>query len=128
MRGDLERGKENIRADSPTASKDTLKLALIIAANEGFKVKTGDVKSAFLQGKSLERTIFVKPPPEANREGKLWLLLQAAYGISDGGRMFYLKLSETLQSLGLHKVHADGAMFTFVKKRLTSWFYCKTCE
>ena len=115
MRGDLERGKENVRADSPTASKDTLKLALIIAANEGFKVKTGDVKSAFLQGKSLERTIFVKPPPEAEREGKLWLLLQAAYGISDGGRMFYLKLSETLQSLGLHKVHADGALFTFVK-------------
>ena len=29
--------------------------------------------------------------------------------------MFYLKLSETLESLGLHRVHADGALFTFVK-------------
>ena len=103
------------RADSPTASKETLKLALIVAANEGFKVKTVDIKSAFLEGKSLERQIYVSPPAEANRVGKLWLLKQAAYGILDGGRKFYLKLSETLESLGLHKVHADGALFTFVK-------------
>ena len=115
MRGDLEKGKEKIRADSPTASKETLKLALIVAANEGFKVKTVDIKSAFLEGKSLERQIYVSPPAEANRVGKLWLLKQAAYGILDGGRKFYLKLSETLESLGLHKVHADGALFTFVK-------------
>ena len=115
MRGDLEDGKEDIRADSPTASKDTLKLALIIAANEGLKVKSIDINSAFLQGKSLSRKIYVSPPPEANRTGKLWLLNQAAYGILDGGRMFYLKLSETLKSLGLHDVHSDGSVFTFVR-------------
>ena len=39
IRGDLEQGKESVRADSPTAGKETLKLALIIAANKGFKVK-----------------------------------------------------------------------------------------
>ena len=115
MRGDLEDGKEDIRADSPTASKDTLKLALIIAANEGLKVKSIDINSAFLQGKSLSRKIYVSPPPEANRTGKLWLLNQAAYGILDGGRMFYLKLYETLKSLGLHDVHSDGSVFTFVR-------------
>ena len=115
MRGDLEKGKENIRADSPTASKDTLKLALIVAANEGFKAKTVDIKSAFLQGQTLKRPIYVSPPAEAKRKGKLWLLKQAAYGILDGGRMFYLKLSETLEGLGLHKVHADGALFVYVK-------------
>lgn len=92
IRGDLEKGKENIRSDSPTASKETLKLALIIAANEGFKIKSVDVKSAFLQGCQLEREIFVRPPPEANTEGKLWQLLQGAYGISDGRRLFYLKV------------------------------------
>ena len=59
MRGDLEKGKEKIRADSPTASKETIKLALIVAANEGFKVKAVDIKSAFLQGEALERQIYV---------------------------------------------------------------------
>ena len=116
IRGDLERGKENIRSDSPTASKETLKLALIIAANEGFKVQSGDIKSAFLQGAKVERKIYVKPPIEANADGKLWLLLQGAYGILDGGRLFYLRLAEQLQHLGMHKVHSDGAFFTYVKE------------
>ena len=33
----------------------------------------------------------------------------------DGGRLFYLRLAEELQELGLHKVHSDGALFTYVK-------------
>ena len=37
IRGDKEKGKEFIRADSPTASKETLKLALIVAAMKGLK-------------------------------------------------------------------------------------------
>ena len=115
VRGDREIGKEYIRADSPTAAKESLKLALIVAANEGFKIKSGDIKSAYLQGAKIDRDIFVKPPPEANAEGKLWRLLQAAYGILDGGRLFYLKLVEKLLELGLHKVHSDGALFTYVQ-------------
>ena len=62
IRGDLEDGKEDVRADSPTAGRDTLKLALMIAANERFTVKSGDIRSAFLQGQKLNRDIFVKPP------------------------------------------------------------------
>ena len=115
MRGDLERGKENIRSDAPTASKEAIKLTLAIAANEGFKVKSGDIKSAYLQGDAMDRDIFVRPPKEANVENKLWLLLQGAYGIVDGGRLFYLKLSDKLIKLGLHRVHSDWAMFTYVK-------------
>ena len=114
MRGDLEHGKENIRSDAPTASKEAIKLTLAIAANEGFTVKSGDIKSAYLQGEAIDRNIFVKPPKEANVKNKLWLLLQGAYGIVDGGRLFYLKLSEKLLSLGLHRIHSDGAMFTYV--------------
>ena len=115
IRGDLESGKGDIRADSPTASKEAIKLALIISANEGFTVKSGDIKSAYLQGELLKRKVFVKPPKEAKTEGKLWLLLQGAYGIVDGGRLFYLKLSEKLIGLGMHRIHSDGALFTFVK-------------
>ena len=115
IRGDKELGKEEgIRADSPTASKDSLNIALSIAANEGFRIKCGDIKSAYLQGAKLDREVFVTPPPQANCKGKLWQLLQGAYGILDGGRLFYLKLTNKLQHLGLHKVHADGALFSYV--------------
>ena len=36
MRGAREKDKDSDRADSPTAHKDTLKLALAVAANERF--------------------------------------------------------------------------------------------
>ena len=36
MLGDREKDKDSVRADSPTAHKDTLKLALAVAANERF--------------------------------------------------------------------------------------------
>ena len=116
IRGDLEKGKEEIRSDSPTVGKETLKLALTIAANEGFTVKSGDIKSAYLQGLELQRQIYVKPPPQACVKGKLWLLKKGAYGISDGGRLFNLRLVQELKSLGMHQVHADGTLFSYVKE------------
>ena len=92
MLGDREKDKESVRADSPTAHKDTLKLALAIAANEEFDLISADIKSAFLQGKTLQRKVFVIPPPEAKQDGKLWLMKKAAYGLIDGSRLFYLEL------------------------------------
>ena len=92
-----------------------MKLTLAIAANEGFHVISGDIKSAFLQGKNLDRNVLVKPPSEANDEGKLWLLKKGAYGLIDGSRLFYLELKETLEKLGLKVVSGDPALFTLHK-------------
>ena len=114
IRGDLERNKSSIRSDSPTAAKETLKIALMIAANEGFTIKSIDIKSAYLQGNDLKRDIYVQPPGESESK-KMWKLKKAAYGILDGGRLFYLRLEETLKQLGLHKVHAEGALFSYVR-------------
>ena len=55
LRGDTENDVELVRSDSPTTHKDSLKLALSIAANESWKIMTADIKSAFLQGKPLNR-------------------------------------------------------------------------
>ena len=115
IRGDTEENIEHIRADSPTAHKDSLKLALAIAANEDFKIISADIKSAFLQGKSLERKVYVIPPKEAKQDGNLWLLQRGAYGLIDGSRLFYLQLKEKLEELGLKKVSGDSALFTYHK-------------
>ena len=76
----MENDTDNVRSDSPTAGKESLKLALIVAANEGFVVKSGDVKAAYLQGQDLQRRVYVQPPEEAGvQQGRLWLLKKAAY-------------------------------------------------
>ena len=112
MRGDTEQNVENIRVDSPTTHKDTLKLALSLAANEGFAITSADIKSAFLQGRSLDRQVYVIPPKEAQQEGILWLLEKGAYGLLDGSRLFYLELKDKLLELGMKRVSGDLALFT----------------
>ena len=45
-------------------TKAEVKLAMMITANEGWRVKSCDIKSAYLQGQDLERDILVRPPVE----------------------------------------------------------------
>ena len=115
MRRYTEQNTENIRVDSPTAHKDSLKLALAIGANENFEIISGDIKAAFLQGRSLDREVFVHPPIEAKQEGKLWLLQKGAYGLMDGSRLFYLEMKDKLEKLGMKQVSGDPVLFTMHK-------------
>ena len=57
------------QSDSPTASGETMKLFLTVCANQGFKLKSLDVTSAFLQGEKLERDVFMIPPLEVRKDG-----------------------------------------------------------
>ena len=45
----------SLPSDSPTSSRETVKVFLAIAANEGWKVECSDVSSAFLQSDKIDR-------------------------------------------------------------------------
>ena len=73
---------------------------------------TSDVKSAFLQGRKLERTVVVQPPREANLpKGKLWQLEVALYGLNDANLQFYFKCRDELLKLGCVQSTVDPALF-----------------
>ena len=56
-----------------------------------------DISTAFLQGKSLGRAVYVKPPTEAGvDDSKCWMLLKGAYGLTDASRMWYDRVNEVL--------------------------------
>ena len=124
MRGDTEPTVDTIRADSSTANKDILKLGLAIAGNENFNLLSGDIKSAFLQGQSLNRKVYVLPPPEAHEVGNLWLLEKGAYGLIDGSRLFFLEFKKVLESLGMKALSGDSAFFTCHKDGKFIGFVC----
>ena len=84
------------RSDSPTAAKDMLKVALAIAANQGWHGECLDVSAAYLQGAQIDRDVFVVPPKEAYKEGLIWKLCKAGYGLNDGARKWYLSVIEEL--------------------------------
>ena len=57
-----------------------------VIKREGWRVRSIDVKTVYLQGKTIKRTIVVKPPREAKTE-KLWMLRKAVYGLKDAARV-----------------------------------------
>lgn len=60
-----------------------------LAVEKGWKVSKMDVKAAYLQAKGLNLIIYVRPPREENDPSGLWLLLTAAYGLTESGRLWY---------------------------------------
>ena len=100
-----------IPSDSPTGSKECLRLMLLLVSSQEWVLHCLDVKSAFLQGKYLDRIVYLKPPFEAGTSGVLWKLKKCVYGLSDASRKWYLALSEKLQSLGCQRSKFDYGMF-----------------
>ena len=104
--------KLDLQADSPTVDKNNIRLVLAIASAYNWIIKSSDVKSAFLQGEELERTVLLKPPSElAEAEGKLMLLRTALYGLNDASLRFYMKVQKELLQLGCKQSTNDPALF-----------------
>ena len=103
-----------IRKDSPTIGRSTLRLFLAVAANENWRIRSTDIQSAFLQGKVLERDVYMTPPKEAGvRKGMLWKLKHCLYGLNDAARKFYLSVEECLLQAGCGKSKLDPALFYY---------------
>merc|ERR1712112_811995 len=99
------------QSDSPTAAKESFKLLMALSANFNFKIISMDIRAAFPQAKTLDREVFVRPPRDIEKEGKVWKLLKPLYGLDDASRKFYLKVKETLQKMGLKTLPGDDAVY-----------------
>ena len=56
------------QSDSPTAAKESFKMLVAVAANSGFKLASVDIRVAFLQSRTLDRDVFMKPPPDIRKK------------------------------------------------------------
>ena len=79
-----------IKTDSPTISKTSERL--LLAASKGYKLQSLDFKTAFLQGKSLEREVIFVPPNNLVKYENFkiisWRLNKSMYGLVDDARNF----------------------------------------
>ena len=106
-----EENQELIRTDSPTCMRESLRIVISIIACMNWKVHSIDIKAAFLQGKAIDRQVFLKPPTEAAAAGKLWRLKKVVYGLSDASRVWYLRVADELLKLGVSVSKYDKALF-----------------
>ena len=110
-RGDLE--EVSVPTDSPTCSKSGVRLFIAVTVGMGFDMQSKDVQSAFLQGKEITRDVWVVPPAECMKEGILWKLKKAAYGLVDAARRWYESVMDEMLGLGCQKSIYEDALYFY---------------
>ena len=75
-----------------------------------------DIKTAFLQGDSLKREIFVKQLPEAQCDFSiLWKLNKCVYGLTDASLMWYNRIIKFVTTCNSKVSKIDPALFLWHK-------------
>ena len=107
--------QQNVRGDSPTCSREGVKLTLALIASQSWTLRSLDISTAFLQGGPINREVYVLPPKEAETE-MIWKLNKSVYGLNDASRNWYLKLREELIKLGGKPMQLDQGIFCWYKE------------
>ena len=88
-------------------SRDSVRIALTIAALNDLKVMACDIQNAYLTADCREK-IWTKAGPEFGSEvGTLFLVKKALYGLKSAGAAFRSLLAETLHDIGYTPTKAD---------------------
>ena len=87
-----------------------LELPWATIASHKWQLRSLDIKTAFLQGKQIQRNVFLLPPKEANTNN-LWHLKKYVYGLADVSRYWYLRVKEEFAKLNGHICPADQGIF-----------------
>ena len=60
--------KEAPESNSPTMLRESIKSFFAVAANECFKLRSIDIRAAFLQARELDRDVYLLPPKEGRKD------------------------------------------------------------
>ena len=69
-------------------------MLMAVAANESFKLASVDIRAAFLQSRTLDRDVYMLPPPDIRKPGVIWKLKKPLYGLDDASWKFWLRVKE----------------------------------
>ena len=107
----FEKNNEELMKDSATCSKESLHFIFAIMATRKWKIHSIDIKAAFLQGRPIDRKVYLLPPVEAEVENTIWELKTCIFGLGDASRSWYLSVREQLTKLKARASKYDPAIF-----------------
>ena len=110
--GCLDPDYENRPATSPTMTRNTRQLLLQFGARMGFSAAKGDVSGAFLQGRKLQRDLWVLPVLELAAVPKvspaeIMKLKKAAYGLVEALVEWYISIAAVRKEHGWRRLKYD---------------------
>ena len=103
----------DFRSDSPTAPQLSLYFLLVIAAAQGWLLRSFDVETAFLNGEKLLRELYCWPPADIKGVDprNLWKLKKGVFGLTEAPRLWWLRIRKDLLKCGWTEVKAAPATF-----------------
>ena len=113
----------DIPRDSPTLQKESRSLILQLCAARHHKIRSFDIKTAFLRGSRRDnRLLGVDPPPELRdklnlRDDEICELLKSAYGLVNAPFLWYQELRESLLNLGFRISPLDPCLFVLTNEQ-----------
>ena len=85
---------------SSVVSRDSVRIALTIAALNGLKVLGCDIQNAYLTAKCREKIWTIAGPEFGSDSGKIMIIVRALYGLKSSGAAFRTLLAEVLYDMG----------------------------
>jgi Reverse transcriptase (RNA-dependent DNA polymerase) len=73
--------KKNVTRDSPTASNSSHRKVVQVLAENQWEPTSWDFETAFLQGKPIERDVFIAAPAGYAPPNTCWRLKKPVYGL-----------------------------------------------
>lgn len=93
--------KNELKSDCCMCAPVGIRIILMVATLNKWKITRADVKSAFLQTGTPSRDVYVIPPRESKRKNFAWLLLAAAYGLVNANAKWQDQSDKVLLKHGL---------------------------
>jgi hypothetical protein len=111
-------GVDYLETFAPTAKGTSIRIVLVIAADEDLELHHMDVATAFLNG-TLDEELYMQQPEGTvvpGKEGLVWRLKKSIYGLKQSSRAWYQELDGFLLSLGFKRTVSDHSVYVKTDK------------
>ncbi len=92
---------------SSVVSRDSVRIALTIAALNDLKVMACDIQNAYLTADCREKIWTIAGPEFGSEAGTIFIIKKALYGLKSAGAAFRSLLADTLMDIGYRPTKAD---------------------
>lgn len=108
---------------SSVVSRDSVRIAFMLAALNGLEVTACDISNAYLNAPCREKVWFIGGSETGEDKGKVLVITRALYGLKSSGASWRSTLVDTLRNMGFEDTRADPDVWRRSRSKLDGTLY-----